>query len=364
MDDLKKTCLYDNHVALKAQMSPFGGFMMPIQYSSIIEEHNAVRQKVGIFDVSHMGEIFVSGIDAEKFVNHIFTNDATALPAGKILYGMMLYEDGGVVDDLLVYKMADPQTWLLVVNASNIEKDEAWIRQQAEGFAVTVSNESADYGQIALQGPDAERTAKESLGLDLSDLTFYTFKESEWDGKPLIVSRTGYTGEDGFEFYMDTASIVKMWERFIAAGVAPCGLGCRDTLRFESGLPLYGHELSAEISPIMAGLGMFVKLDKPEFIGREACAKQKAEGTAKKVVGIELADRAIPRGGYAVEVDGVQIGEVTTGYHTITTNRSVCLALIDSRYAALGTAVDVRIRKKVFAGTVCKKRFYDKKYKK
>lgn len=364
MDDLKKTCLYDNHVALKAQMSPFGGFMMPIQYSSIIEEHNAVRQTVGMFDVSHMGEIFVSGADAEKFVNHIFTNDATALPAGKILYGMMLYEDGGVVDDLLVYKMAEPLTWLLVVNASNIEKDEAWIRQQSEGFAVEISNKSDAYGQIALQGPDAERTAKEVLGLDLADLVFYTFKETAWDGKPLIVSRTGYTGEDGFEFYMDTASIVKMWERFIAAGVTPCGLGCRDTLRFESGLPLYGHELSAEISPIMAGLGMFVKLDKPEFIGRDACAKQKAEGTAKKVVGIELKDRAIPRGGYAVEADGVQIGEVTTGYHTITTGRSVCLALIDSRYAALGTAVDVRIRKKVFAGTVCKKRFYDKKYKK
>lgn len=364
MDELKKTCLYDNHVALKAQMSPFGGFMMPIQYSSIIEEHNAVRQTVGMFDVSHMGEIFVSGADAEKFVNHIFTNDATALSAGKILYGMMLYEDGGVVDDLLVYKMAEPLTWLLVVNASNIEKDEAWIRQQAEGFAVEISNKSDVYGQIALQGPDAERTAKEVLGLNLSDLTFYTFKETALDGKPLIVSRTGYTGEDGFEFYMDTASIVKMWERFIAAGVTPCGLGCRDTLRFESGLPLYGHELSAEISPIMAGLGIFVKLDKPEFIGRDACAKQKAEGTAKKVVGIELKDRAIPRGGYAVEVDGEQIGEVTTGYHTITTDRSVCLALIDSRYAALGTEVDVRIRKKVFAGTVCKKRFYDKKYKK
>ncbi len=364
MDELKKTCLYDNHVALKAQMSPFGGFMMPIQYSSIIEEHNAVRQTVGMFDVSHMGEIFVSGADAEKFVNHIFTNDATALLAGKILYGMMLYEDGGVVDDLLVYKMAEPQSWLLVVNASNIEKDEAWIRQQAEGFAVEISNKSGIYGQIALQGPDAERTAKEVLGLDLSDLTFYTFKETAWDGKPLIVSRTGYTGEDGFEFYMDTASIVKIWERFIAAGVTPCGLGCRDTLRFESGLPLYGHELSAEISPIMAGLGIFVKLDKPEFIGRDACAKQKAEGTAKKVVGIELKDRAIPRGGYAVEADGVQIGEVTTGYHTITTDRSVCLALIDSRYAVLGTEVAVRIRKKVFAGTVCKKRFYDKKYKK
>lgn len=364
MDELKKTCLYDNHVALKAQMSPFGGFMMPIQYSSIIDEHNAVRQRVGMFDVSHMGEIFVSGNDAEKFVNHIFTNDATALPAGKILYGMMLYPDGGVVDDLLVYKMAECDRWLLVVNAANIDKDDAWIRQQAEGYDVAVDNASDRYGQIALQGPDAEATALKALGLDLSDLTFYTFKETEWQGKPVIASRTGYTGEDGFEFYAAPEVIVEMWDKLIDFGVTPCGLGCRDTLRFESGLPLYGHELSAEISPIMAGLGMFVKLDKPEFIGREACAKQKAEGMPKKVVGIELKDRAIPRGGYEVEVDGKPIGVVTTGYHTITTDRSVCLALIDSQYAALGTAVDVRIRKKVFAGTVCKKRFYDKKYKK
>lgn len=364
MDELKKTCLYDNHVALKAQMSPFGGFMMPIQYSSIIDEHNAVRQRVGMFDVSHMGEIFVSGNDAEKFVNHIFTNDATALPAGKILYGMMLYPDGGVVDDLLVYKMAEHDRWLLVVNAANIDKDDAWIRQQAEGYDVAIDNASDRYGQIALQGPDAEATALKALGLDLSDLSFYTFKETEWQGKPVIASRTGYTGEDGFEFYAAPEVIVEMWDKLIDFGVTPCGLGCRDTLRFESGLPLYGHELSAEISPIMAGLGMFVKLDKPEFIGREACAKQKAEGMPKKVVGIELKDRAIPRGGYEVEVDGKPIGVVTTGYHTITTDRSVCLALIDSQYAALGTAVDVRIRKKVFTGTVCKKRFYDKKYKK
>ena len=160
MDDLKKTCLYDNHVALKAQMSPFGGFMMPIQYSSIIDEHNAVRQRVGMFDVSHMGEIFVTGDDAERFVNHIFTNDVTALPAGKILYGMMLYPDGGVVDDLLVYKMAEPKTWLLVVNAANIDKDDAWIREQAKDFNVEIDNASPRYGQIALQGPDAEKTAR------------------------------------------------------------------------------------------------------------------------------------------------------------------------------------------------------------
>lgn len=246
------------------------------------------------------------------------------------------------------------------MNAANIDKDDAWIREQAKDFNVEIDNASPRYGQIALQGPDAEKTAAEVLGMDLGNLAFYTFEETEWQGNPVIASRTGYTGEDGFEFYATPDVIVAMWEKLIAAGVTPCGLGCRDTLRFESGLPLYGHELSEEISPIMAGLGMFVKLDKPEFIGRDACAKQKAEGMAKKVVGIELNDRAIPRGGYEVEADGQVIGVVTTGYHTITTDRSVCLALIDSRYAALGTEVGVRIRRKVFAGTVCKKRFYDK----
>ena len=218
MDDLKKTCLYDNHVALKAQMSPFGGFMMPIQYSSIIDEHNAVRQRVGMFDVSHMGEIFVTGDDAERFVNHIFTNDVTALPAGKILYGMMLYPDGGVVDDLLVYKMAEPKTWLLVVNAANIDKDDAWIREQAKDFNVEIDNASPRYGQIALQGPDAEKTAAEVLGMDLGNLAFYTFEETEWHGNPVIASRTGYTGEDGFEFYATPDVIVTMWEKLIAAG--------------------------------------------------------------------------------------------------------------------------------------------------
>ena len=363
MENLQKTCLYDRHVAANAKMSPFGGFMMPIEYTGIIAEHNAVRHAAGIFDVSHMGEIFVTGADAGKFVNHIFTNDASVLTPGKIQYGMMLYPDGGTVDDLLVYCMEGGR-WLLVVNAANIAKDYDWIVENAKGFDVKIDNASERWAQIALQGPDAERVATETLGLDVADLVFYTFKETEWDGKPLILSRTGYTGEDGFELYAGPESIIKMWDKLAAAGVTLCGLGCRDTLRFEVGLPLYGHELSAEISPVEGGLGMFVKTDKPEFVGKEAIVRQKTEGITKKVVGIELAEKAVPRAGYDVESDGKVIGKVTTGYQSISTGKSVCMALIDKQYATIGQPVDVRIRKKLFKGTVCKKRFYDKNYKK
>ena len=355
----KRTCLYDKHVALGALISPFGGFDMPIQYSNITDEHQAVRQHCGVFDVSHMGEVLVSGTDAERYVNHIFTNNVEGLAVGKILYGMMCYEDGGVVDDLLVYKMADDR-FFLVINAANIDKDWAWIQLQAEGFNVTLDNQSDYYGQLAVQGPEAERIMEEILNLPCSELTFYTFKTMG----DVIVSRTGYTGEDGFEIYATPDYINQCWDKLMAAGVTPCGLGCRDTLRFEVGLPLYGDELSAEITPIMAGLGMFVKLDKEEFVGRDALAKQKADGVAQKLVGIELQDKAIPRHGYTVMKDGQPIGTVTTGYHTISTDKSVCMALIDSQYAPLGTELEVQIRKKVFPGTVVKKRFYDKHYKK
>ncbi|MDD7171519.1 MAG: glycine cleavage system aminomethyltransferase GcvT [Prevotella sp.] len=355
----KRTCLYDKYVALGALISPFGGFDMPIQYSNITDEHQAVRQHCGVFDVSHMGEVLVSGTDAERYVNHIFTNNVEGLAVGKILYGMMCYEDGGVVDDLLVYKMADDR-FFLVINAANIDKDWAWIQLQAEGFNVTLDNQSDYYGQLAVQGPEAERIMEEILNLPCSELTFYTFKTMG----DVIVSRTGYTGEDGFEIYATPDYINQCWDKLMAAGVTPCGLGCRDTLRFEVGLPLYGDELSAEITPIMAGLGMFVKLDKEEFVGRDALAKQKAEGVAQKLVGIELQDKAIPRHGYTVMKDGQPIGTVTTGYHTISTDKSVCMALIDSQYAPLGTELEVQIRKKVFPGTVVKKRFYDKHYKK
>lgn len=357
----KRTCLYDKHVALGALISPFGGFDMPIQYSGIIDEHQAVRQACGVFDVSHMGEILITGSDAERYVNYIFTNDVRQIERGQILYGMMCYEDGGVVDDLLVYKMAD-DCFFLVINASNIDKDWAWIQEQSKGYDVTLDNQSEQYGELAIQGPQAESVMDEVLGLACKNLKFYTFLENT---DKVIVSRTGYTGEDGFEIYADADYIRTCWDKLIASGrCKPCGLGCRDTLRFEVGLPLYGDELSAEITPIMAGLGMFVKFDKGEFIGREALARQKAEGPTKKLVGIELRDKAIPRHGYALFKNGLSIGLVTTGYHTISTDKSVCMALIDAQYAALGTEVEVQIRKKTFPGVVCRKRFYDKHYKK
>ena len=356
----KKTCLYDKHVALGALISPFGGFEMPIQYTNIVDEHQAVRQACGVFDVSHMGEVLISGPDAERYVNHIFTNDVREMPVGKILYGMMCYGNGGVVDDLLVYKM-DTDCFFLVINASNIAKDWVWIQEQAKGYEVTLNHQSDYYGEFAIQGPQAEAVMEEVLGLPCKELTFYTFKTI---GK-VIVSRTGYTGEDGFEVYADANYINECWDKLMASGrCKPCGLGCRDTLRFEVGLPLYGDELSQDITPIMAGLGIFVKLDKEEFIGKDALAKQKAEGAPKKLVGIELVDKAIPRHGYAVLKDGQPIGEVTTGYHTISTDKSVCMALIDAAHAALGTEVEIQIRKKTFPGTVCKKKFYDKHYKK
>lgn len=365
-ENLKKTCLYDSHVALGAKMSPFAGFMMPIQYSSITEEHNAVRHAVGMFDVSHMGEIFVSGPDAEKFVNHIFTNEIRGFQPGKVLYGMMLHPDGGVVDDLLVYREFEPDHFLLVVNAANIDKDYEWILAQTEGYDVKVVNDSDNWGQIAVQGPGAEKVVTEVLGLaEAAELTFYTYYEAQWNGHRMVVSRTGYTGEDGFELYTTCEDIKEIWKILLDNGMVPCGLGCRDTLRFEAGLPLYGDELSDTITPIEAGLGMFCKLDKEEFIGKDVVAKQKAEGTERKLVGIELADKAIPRATYPVETeDGTQVGVVTTGYHSISLEKSICFAMVQTAYSKLDTPLWIRIRKKVFPGKVVKKRFYQTNYKK
>ena len=363
---LKKTCLHDLHVELGAKMSPFAGYDMPILYSSIIDEHNAVRQAAGVFDVSHMGEIFVSGPQAEAFVSHVFTNDVRGMEPGRILYGMMLYPDGGTVDDLLVYKETEADHYLLVVNAANIATDYAWLLEQAEGFDVKVDNRSDDWGQIAVQGPEAEKFVCGTLGFpEAAALGFYTFCDCCRDGKRVIVSRTGYTGEDGFEIYAAPGQVRAYWQALLDAGVKPCGLGCRDTLRFEAGLPLYGDELTAEISPVMAGLGMFCKLDKPEFVGKDALVAQKAEGVARKLVGIELSDNAVPRASYPVELeDGLPVGVVTTGYHSISLDKSICFAMVDSAYAALGTPLWIRIRKRVFPGVVVKKRFYQTKYKK
>ena len=373
-------------------MVEFGGFDMPLLYQNagIAPEHYAVREHVGLFDVSHMGEVTVKGKDAERYVQHIFTNDVAGAPVGKIYYGMMCYEDGGTVDDLLVYKLGE-NDFFLVINAANIDKDWAWMQQHAEGFDIDLQNRSDYYGQIAVQGPESEHVVESVLGLPCAEMVFYTckvFEETSRQGVQgvqdnssadsgnvldslnsqspcILVSRTGYTGEDGFEIYGSHDYIRECWDKLIAAGVQACGLGCRDTLRFEVGLPLYGDELSETITPVMAGLGMFVKLDKAEFIGKEALARQKAEGPARKLVGIELFDKAIPRHGYEVlNMDGEPVGEVTTGYHTLSSDKSVCMALVDSQYAKLDTELQIQIRKKVFPGKVVKKQFYNKSYKK
>lgn len=363
-NDNKTTCLHDLHLALNAKMSPFAGFDMPIEYKGIVEEHNAVREGVGVFDVSHMGEVLVEGTDARRFVNHIFTNDVTKIGDGDILYGMMLYPNGGVVDDLLVYRLAENE-YFLVINAGNIAKDLAWIQDAAKGYDVQINDLSDYYGELAVQGPAAEKTLSDVLGIDASDLTFYTFKDIEKDDEKMIVSRTGYTGEDGFEVYASHEATRRFWQKLMDAGVQPCGLGCRDTLRFEAGLPLYGDELTAEITPVEAGLSMFCKLDKDEFIGKDVVARQKAEGVDRKSVGLEIEGPAIARHGYDVlDEDGNVIGTVTTGYRSITLNRNLAMALVNIGKSKLGTPVSVRVRRKTFPATVVKKRFYTPNYKK
>lgn len=365
--DIKKTCLNGHHRRQGATMVEFGGFDMPIEYkdAGIVAEHNAVRNDVGVFDVSHMGEVLVTGKDAMAFVNHIFTNDVRFIADGTVLYGMMLNGRGGVVDDLLVYRRREDE-YFLVINASNIDKDVAWIRQQATDWDVRVEDQSGVYAEIAVQGPNAEKTLRDVLGIDCGDLKFYTFKDMKSDGwGDIIVSRTGYTGEDGFEVYGSADTVTRMWEKLMEAGVQPCGLGCRDTLRFEAGLPLYGDELADDITPVEASLSMFCKLDKPDFIGKDVVASQKENGPARKTVGLEINAPAIARHGYEVlDGDDNVVGAITTGYRSITLDKNIAMALVDARFAKLGTELKVRVRRKLFPATVIKKRFYTPNYKK
>jgi len=363
MAEIKQTSLYEYHVQKGARMEEFAGYMMPIVYTSIPEEHKAVRENVGMFDVSHMGEIIVKGNDALKFVDHVFSNEITSKEAGKVVYGMMLYENGTIVDDLLVYKVSDTECFL-VVNASNTGKDYLWLVDNTEGFDVTVNNRSEDYSQIAVQGPEAEKKMLEVFGLDLSGLAFYTFGNYIILDNMVLVSRTGYTGEDGFEIYGDHQAIREIWDALDRNQVLPCGLGARDTLRFEASLPLYGHEISDQITPLEAGLKMFVKFEKPDFIGKMELEKALASGLTRRVVGLELTEMAIPRQGYPVMKNAAEIGYVTTGYLSITLGKPIAMAMVKAEYAKIGTEILVQIRKKQVPGIVRDKKFLQKNYKK
>jgi len=363
---MKRTSLYSQHVKLGAKIVDFAGFEMPISYTSITEEHSYVREKAGIFDVSHMGEICIKGNDAEKFVEYIFTNDVFIMNDHQVLYGMMLYPNGGTVDDLLVYKF-HKEHYLLVVNASNIDKDYAWVESQNKGFDIVMSNESDNFGEVALQGPLAETLLQKHTEFDLSKISFFTFALIKVNDMEFLVSRTGYTGEDGFEIYGKHSDIIDVWSILLAEGsdvISPIGLGARDTLRFEVALPLYGNELSKDISPLEASLGFAVKLDAGDFIGKDVLVKQKAEKTTRRIVGLELLDKGIIRHGYKVYHQDVLVGEVTTGYKSPSTGKTVALAMIDRPYDKLKTELFVEVRGKMKNVVVRNRKFYEKSYKK
>ncbi len=364
---MKRTPLYEKHVALGGRMIDFGGWELPVQYQGIIKEHEQVRAAAGLFDVSHMGEITVKGPDAQRFIQCMVTNDISGAQDLQAVYSPMCYENGGVVDDLLIYRMGE-EDYLLIVNAANTDKDYEWLCRNVTG-QVELRNVSDEYAQLAVQGPNAERILQRLCDKPLEYVKFYRFRtDVRVASVSGIVSRTGYTGEDGFELYLPAVEATSVWDALLEAGkgdgLVPAGLGARDTLRFEVALPLYGHELSDSISPLEAGLGMFVKLDKEEFIGKEALAAQKAAGLKRRVVGFEMTECGIPRAQMDVQKDGALVGFVTSGGFAPSVGKNLGLALVDIACAAEGTELEIIIRDKPVNAQVVGKPFYSKKYKK
>ena len=367
MDELKRTCLFDVHQKLNAKMFEFAGWEMPLEYTSAVKEHEHVRKSAGLFDVSHMGEVEVKGDKAKDFIQYLITNDVSNLKADEILYSPMCYENGTTVDDLLVYKRGQ-NDYLLIINAGNIDKDYEWIVENSKKFNVETKNISDKVAQLALQGPLAEEILSKLTNQDLSQIEFYKFKQNvDVCGEPCIVSRTGYTGEDGFEIYCDKNVAQKIWNAILEEGkerVVPAGLGARDTLRSEVNLPLYGHEISEEIPPLEAGLSIFVKLDKDDFIGKDSLKALKKSGNARKLVAFELTGKGMVRGGYDVEIDGEVVGFVTTGLKSPTLDKFIGMAIIDSDKARVGQEIGIRVRKKLVPAIIVKRPFYKKQYKK
>ena len=327
-EDLRHTPLYEEHKNLGARLVDFAGYEMPVQYSGIQAEHRAVRNHAGLFDVSHMGEAVFRGPDAESSVQRLVTRDVARLDVGQAGYSAVCYEDGGTVDDVIVYRREDD--FLVVVNASNREKDLEHFRENTEDLDVEVADESDDWALLALQGPEATGLLQDLTETDLSSLKPFRFVEGEVDGARSIISRTGYTGEDGFEIYLSGDDASRVWRRLIQAGATPAGLGARDTLRLEAGMCLYGNELDAETTPLEAGISFAVHLDKQErFIGQRALLLEDTEGLRKKLVGFEMEGRGIARHGYHVTSGAEIVGEVTSGTKSPTLEKAIGLALVD-----------------------------------
>jgi aminomethyltransferase len=367
---LKRTPLYAAHLAAGARMVEFGGWEMPVQYTGIIDEHHAVRQNAGLFDISHMGRFMVRGPQAEAFLQHVATCDVSSIPLGQSNYGLLCTPEGGVVDDIFIYHI--PDEFLVVVNASNRDKDWAWLERHAQGFEVELEDRSERWAMLALQGPAAETLlvqAEDSEADDLGYLPFHGVALTRLFGVNVLIARTGYTGEDGFELFFDAHNAQMLWERTLAlgasGGVKPCGLGARDSLRFEPCLALYGHEISEQINPYEARLGWVVKLAKGEFVGREALAAIKEQGPARRLAGFELVGKGVARGDYPIRSpEGEPIGYVTTGMPSPTLGKPFGIGLVATPYSAEGSEFDVIVREKPVRARVVKMPFYKPRYKK
>lgn len=356
---MKKTILYDKHLEYNAKMVEYAGYQMPVEYSGLINEHLAVRNSWGVFDCSHMGEIIITGNDSTAFVNYLMSGKVSEVMY-KMSYGLLLNDNGGVIDDLMCYHYSDNKN-LLVVNASNKDKDFEWINSQIGAFDVQVNDLTDAISLLAVQGKDSEKELQKISDYDLSQMKMFDFKEVKLNNMDFLISRSGYTGEDGFEIYGTNLQILSLFDELVKLGVTLCGLGCRDTLRFEANMPLYGHEINEDINPYEATLGFAVDLSK-DFIGKDALIKIKDEGIKRKIVGLELLDKGIARSDYEVEVDDKVIGYITTGYMIPGTNKTYALALIEEGYWEIGTKVLIRIRKNKVNAVVRNKKFLNKKY--
>jgi aminomethyltransferase len=362
MENLKKTPLNEAHRALGGKMVDFGGWDMPVQYpAGVIAEHLATREKAGLFDVSHMGEIHVDGPDAIPFINSITTNDVTKLVDGQAHYSALTNENGGVVDDLLVYRFAENKLFL-VVNAGTTEKDWEWISSKRGDFDVDLHHASVEYCQIAIQGPKATGILQKLTETELEPIKYYHFTTGEVDGVPSIISRTGYTGEDGFEVYADASKAEQLWNKMLETGkdegILPCGLAARNTLRLESAMSLYGHELGDDISPLEANLGWICKLNKGDFIGRDVLLKQKEEGLQRKIVGFEMVDKGIGRDGFDVYINDEKVGVVTSGSPAPYLKKNIGLAFVPVEFANVGQEIKIDVRGKHLAAVVVPTPFY------
>ena len=363
---LRRTPLYEQHKALGARLVEFSGWEMPVQYSGIIDEHNAVRERAGLFDVSHMGEFKVTGPDAGAFLQHLVPNDVSKLTVGQALYSQLCQPDAGVIDDLLIYRLAE-NDYMLVVNAGNIAKDYTWVEQQSKDYPnLQLADQSDTTALLALQGPLAQSILQTLTEVDLSSIRYYHFEAGLVDGVNCIISRTGYTGEDGFELYFAPVDAPKLWHDLLEAGkeqgLLPAGLGARDTLRLEAGYCLYGHELNEQTNPLEAGLSWTVKLNKDsDFIGRDALVKIKEQGVERKLVGIEMVGRGVCRSEYVLYDNEHPIGSLTSGAPSPTLHKNIGMGYVVAAHANPGEEVDVDIRGKKVAARIAALPFYKRK---